>query len=371
MVSVVALVVLALAAGLYWWKEDRSEPPLDSSTEQPVAPPAPTAKRPAVTERAIDGAAASAGAASAALVVQRDAEAGAGAAVGQITVVWHGANHVRWKVLDSRKKVLRDSANSGNTTRSEDLSPGDYVFALDYPEYPPVPVTVRAGRVSEVTPVIGQVIIHWTGDNLLRWKLLDTRKTVVRDAAVASQKSRTEDVLPGEYVVATDYPEYPTYPVTVRAGQAVELTPPVGQVTVNWNGANFARWKLLDASKKVVRDTTIAAQRSRTEDMLPGEYAVVLDYSEYPPYPVSVRDGQATAVAPAVGQIALAWTGTTRLGWKVLDAGKKVVRDTANSANSTVIVDLLPGRYVVIFDYADFPPVPVTVTAGQVSKVAR
>ena len=73
------------------------------------------------------------------------------------------------------------------------------------------------------------------------------------------------------------------------------MTPRVGQVTLNWNGANGVNWKVLGADRKtVVRENRTSPKGTDSEDLPPGDYVVVLP--EFPPVPVTVRPGQASAV---------------------------------------------------------------------------
>ena len=88
--------------------------------------------------------------------------------------------------------------------------------------------------------------------------------------------------------------------------------------------------------------------------------------------PVTVSAGQASPLAPAVGQIRLNWNGASVVTWKVLDATRKtVLRDTATSGKSSGSEDLPPGNYVVVLGHSEFQPIPVTVSAGQASTVTR
>jgi hypothetical protein len=156
-------------------------------------------------------------------------------------------------------------------------------------------------------------------------------------------------------------------------GEGSALSPAVGQIRLNWNGASVVSWKVLDATKKTaLRDTATSGKSSGSEDLPPGNYVVVLGHPEFQPIAVTVRAGEASALAPAVGQIRLNWNGASVISWKVLDATKQtVLRDTATSGKSSGSEDLPPGNYVVVLGHPEFQPIPVTVSPGQASAVTR
>jgi TIR domain len=69
----------------------------------------------------------------------------------------------------------------------------------------------------------------------------------------------------------------------------------VGQITVEWSGVNVVDWKVLDANAKtVLLNTMTLGNSSHSEDLVPGNYVVVLD--GFQPIPVTVRAGQASVV---------------------------------------------------------------------------
>jgi TIR domain len=73
----------------------------------------------------------------------------------------------------------------------------------------------------------------------------------------------------------------------------------VGQITLNWSGANVVGWKVLDADRKTtLRNSTTGAKRSDSQDLPPGDYVVTLNATGFQPIPVTVRNGQASTVIP-------------------------------------------------------------------------
>ena len=147
--------------------------------------------------------------------------------VGQIRLNWNGANGVGWKVLDAdRKTALRNLRTGAKGSDSQDLPPGDYVFALDATAFQPTPVTVRNGQTSTVTPAVGQITLKWNGANSVGWKVLDAdRKTALRNLRTGAKGSDSQDLPPGDYVFALDATGFQPIPMTVRNGQATTVTP--------------------------------------------------------------------------------------------------------------------------------------------------
>ena len=156
------------------------------------------------------------------------------------------------------------------------------------------------GRTSSVASSVGQITLNWNGANYVRWKVLDAdRKTALRDSGISAKGSESQDLPPGDYVVTLNATGFQPIPVTVRAGQASPVTPAVGRITLNWNGANYVRWKVLDADRKTaLRDSGISAKGSESQDLPPGDYVVTLNATGFQPIPVTVRAGQASTVTP-------------------------------------------------------------------------
>ena len=104
----------------------------------------------------------------------------------------------------------------------------------------------------------------------------------------------------------------------------------VGQVTFNWNGARGVSWQVLDESKRTtLRTRSVDAGQSDSLDIGPGNYFVVMSGApEIQPMPIKVVAGQATAVAPAVGQMTLTWRGAKGAVWQVLDESKRTTLRT-------------------------------------------
>ena len=204
-------------------------------------------------------------------------------------------------MLDAdRKTALRNLRTGAKGSDSQDLPPGDYVFALDATAFQPTPVTVRNGQASTVTPAVGQITLKWNGANSVGWKVLDAdRKTALRNLRTGAKGSDSQDLPPGDYIFALNATGFQPTPVTVRNGQASTVTPAVGQITLKWNGANSVGWKVLDADRKTaLRNLRTGAKGSDSQDLPPGDYVFALDATGFQPIPMTVRNGQATTVTP-------------------------------------------------------------------------
>ena len=180
------------------------------------------------------------------------------------------------------------------------------------------------GRASTVASGVGQIRLNWNGANSVGWKVLDAdRKTALRNLRTGAKGSDSQDLPPGDYVFALDATAFQPTPVTVRNGQASTVTPAVGQITLNWNGANSVGWKVLDADKRPPSEISGLERRVATAKIATRRLCLRAHATEFQPTPVTVHNGQASTVTPAVGQITLKWNGANSVGWKVLDADRK------------------------------------------------
>ena len=230
-----------------------------------------------------------------------DSAAGADGSVGQIRFEWRGVTATSFQVYDAAKrKVLRYASTGASGTEVIDIAPGQYVVVMDNkPEIPPIPVTVAGGRAAAVNPRVGQVTLDWKGANATGWQVYDkAKRNVLRYGATAPGRRDTFDVAPGEYLVVMDKPEMPSFPVTIAADQNTIVTPTVGQLTFSWGGVNAVTWQVTDASgRSVLRYESTGAGQTRTIDMAPGRYRVVLSNNpEFEPIAVTVTADQETRV---------------------------------------------------------------------------
>ncbi len=154
------------------------------------------------------------------------------------------------------------------------------------------------------TGATGQVTLNWHGVNLVNWQVQDaaTHAVVRHTHNYASVPVQTVDVAPGSYVVVLDgFSEIAPLPVRVTDRQATAVTPPIGQVTLNWGGPNLVNWQVQDAATHaVVRHTynmrTLPAA-VQTVDVAPGNYLVVIDdRPALAPAPVQVVAGSEARV---------------------------------------------------------------------------
>ena len=164
-------------------------------------------------------------------------------------------------------------------------------------------------------------------------------------------------------------PEIQPMPIKVVAGQATAVAPAVGQMTLTWRGAKGAVWQVLDESKRTtLRTRSVDAGQSDSLDIGPGNYFVVMSGApEIQPMPIKVVAGQATAVAPAVGQMTLTWRGAKGAVWQVLDESKRTtLRTRSVDAGQSDSLDIGPGNYFVVMSGApEIQPMPIKVVAGQ------
>lgn len=148
----------------------------------------------------------------------------------------------------------------------------------------------------------------------------------------------------------------------------------VGQITLRWTGVNSTSWQVVDESKRgPPRYLAAGAGVSETADFGAGRYLVVLaDKPEIGSLPATVIAGQATVVAPEVGQVTFHWTGATAILWQLLDEkSRAALRHAATGPGGSETVDIGTGRYLLVIpDMPEIAPVPITVAAGRMSTVA-
>jgi hypothetical protein len=146
----------------------------------------------------------------------------------------------------------------------------------------------------------------------------------------------------------------------------------LGQITLEWAGTNAVAWQVEDErGRNVLRYSSAGAGLGATVDIAAGRYVVVLPSNpEIAPLPVTVSGGQSTVVSPAIGQITLQWNGNNSTAWQVFDEKKrKPLRYLAAGAGKSETVDIATGKYVVVVDKPEMPPVPVAVTEGRAVTV--
>ena len=132
-------------------------------------------------------------------------------------------------------------------------------------------------------------------------------------------------------------------------------------------------WQVRDAgTRKVLRYLSATAGQTETIDVGAGNYLIAFDgKAEISPVAVTVSAGQASRATTPVGQITFSWKGANATSWQVLDAGtRKPLRYLSIAGGATETVDVAPGSFLLTFDgKPEIAPVPVTVKAGQDSRV--
>lgn len=166
------------------------------------------------------------------------------------------------------------------------------------------------------TPGKTGITLNWNGANTVSWYLYDEsgQKPLSPHGPFRwycdPAKSDTEDVAPGDYVVKlqpdVDIPiEWSTFSpikLSVKNGNTTQITPAVGRITMQWNGANIVSWYLYDQSGQKPLSPHGAFRwycdpgKSFTQDLYPGEYVVKLDVIGYQPIGVTIKPDQETKI---------------------------------------------------------------------------
>jgi hypothetical protein len=160
--------------------------------------------------------------------------------IGQIHLHWNGSNRVVWSLWDkdgqkalSPQGVLTVWDCEGGKTCTQDVGPGDYIVKMGAVAAEPVPVTVAAGKVTQVEPRIGQIRLHWNGSNRAVWHLWDkdgqkalSPQGVINAWDCEAGKTCTQDVGPGHYLVKIDALGYDPVKVSVAPSRVTEVRIP-------------------------------------------------------------------------------------------------------------------------------------------------
>ncbi len=207
-------------------------------------------------------------------------------------------------------------------------------------------VTETASTAGAVS--LGQITLDWTGAGGTSWQVYDeAKKAALRYATASAGATATVDIGAGSYVLVLDRnEEIPPIPITVTAGRATVVKPPLGRLTLDWPGAGGASWQVYDeAKKKVLRYATATASSRASIDIAPGRYTVVLDRQpEIAPVPVTVTTDKETTFTTPLGQITFAWEGMNAVAWQVADArGRTTLRYLTSPAAQSPSTDIAPG----------------------------
>jgi hypothetical protein len=220
--------------------------------------------------------------------------------VGQVSFRWNGANSVIWYLIDGTQKYELDfwGCDPGKTC-TQDVSPGSYFIQIREPGFQLIPVSVTAGRVSEVTPQVGQISFRWNGTNSVIWYLIDgTQKYELDFWGCDPGKTCTQDVSPGNYFIQIREPGFQLNPVSVTAGRVSEVMPQVGQISFRWNGANSIIWYLIDGTQQYELDFWgCDPGKTCTQDVSPGNYFILIKESGQTLTPVAVSSGSSTVIS--------------------------------------------------------------------------
>ena len=222
---------------------------------------------------------------------------------------------------------------------------------------------------------LGQLTLEWAGTNGVGWQVMDEgRRTVLHHLYANARLGGTVDIAAGRYVVVIPgNPEIAPLPVTVSGGQATVVSPAIGQITFQWNGAGSTAWQVFDEKKRnALRYLAAGAGRSETVDIAPGKYVVVVDKPEMQPFPVAVAAGRAVTVTPRVGQISFEWGGRSAAVFQIVDANRKdVLGNWSVGASGRETIDIAPGRYLIVLSgHPEIQPIPVTVDDGREARAA-
>ncbi len=223
---------------------------------------------------------------------------------------------------------------------------------------------------------VGRLTLRWAGANSTSWQVQDEKtRAVVKHLAVGAASSETAEFDAGRYLVTIpDKPEIGPLRAPVIAGKAAVLAPPIGQLTLQWAGADSTSWEVLDEkTRTAVRHLVVGAASSATADLGPGRYLVrITGKPEIAALPASVTADEASIVAPQIGQITFHWTGANAVLWQLLDEkNRATLRQLANIAGGSETVDAGIGRYLLsIIGMPELAPVPVTVSVGRMFTVA-
>ncbi len=74
---------------------------------------------------------------------------------GTITIHWQGQRAAGWELFDASKKNVSGLQVCGpgeDGVCTQDVAPGSYFLHIDVPGYQPIPVTISASRITEITP---------------------------------------------------------------------------------------------------------------------------------------------------------------------------------------------------------------------------
>jgi hypothetical protein len=176
----------------------------------------------------------------------------------------------------------------------------------------------RQSAAENQTSVAEQtgITFHWNGVNTVSWYLYDASgKGLLSPEGpfrwfCDSGKTDTEDASPGNYIVKVqpidfmpiDVSTFQPISIAVTAGSITHVEPPVGQITLQWNGSSIVAWYILDESgqKRLSPEGSFRLycepSQTATQDCAPGNYVVKLDAIGYQPVKVTVGNGEAAHV---------------------------------------------------------------------------
>jgi hypothetical protein len=220
------------------------------------------------------------------------------------------------------------------------------------------------------------VSLNWRGAEVIGWKIVDeAQKYILKDHMVVGAKSTSfQEMAPGTYFVIIDETGFQPLRVTVRTGEVTAVSPSVGTASISWGGAVVTGWKIVDeAQKYILRDHMVVGAKSTShEDMVPGNYYVIVDQAGFKPLPVTVQAGEIATVTPVVGTLALSWRSAELTGWKIIDGAQQyIIKDHMVANNrSPSLEDLVPGNYFVVIEKMGDRPIAFSVRPGETTPVS-
>jgi hypothetical protein len=117
--------------------------------------------------------------------------------------------------------------------------------------------------------------IRWDGSNGVFVAVMDsTQKAQLAHPFCQAKSTCVVDLKPGEYYLVMEAAGFSQpIPVSVAAGATNEIVPPVGVVTLHWNGANGVFVAVMDSTQKVqLARPFCQAKTTCTQDMKSGRY---------------------------------------------------------------------------------------------------
>ena len=177
----------------------------------------------------------------------------------------------------------------------------------------------------------------------------------------------------GSYFLKLDDPGFEQLiPVTVAAGVAAAVIPPVGVAAFQWRGANTVWMDIVDSAQKFkLGRVYCAAGVTCRYDLAAGNYFLKLEDPGFEQMiPITVVAGSSTDVKPAVGIVAFQWSGSNTVWMDIVDSTQKFKLGRVYCAAATTCkYDLGAGNHFLKVEDPGFEQlIPVAVSAGGTTE---